>query len=207
MIGPFLQSPLSQTQSRLLALSLLCLLVGIIFLGAVLPVWRIYQSNQQAIEEVRGQITRFSRIAAARGALAKQVRQLEKGLNRSRYTLSQESTTLAAAALQERVKAIVEQSGGKLISTQDLPVVEEGPFQRVTVNVRMRVDTDALQTILYELESGLPLLLVDNMMILSRTRGRYTRAPRAGSQSYDLDVRFDISGLMGGDEGTGRSRL
>lgn len=184
---------LTPTQSRLLAVALLLFALGLIYLTVAYPMWRAYYSNYEKIADYRQNIAHFARIAAKQPALEQRVQQLRRQRKLVRYTLGAQSPTLAAAALQDRVKSIVEENGGRLTSTRILPVSDIGPFYQVTVNVQMRVSTKALQDVLYGLESGAPYLLVENLTILSRGRRNYRRAR---STLAELDVRFDLSGLM-----------
>ncbi|MGF1615001.1 MAG: type II secretion system protein GspM [Gammaproteobacteria bacterium] len=190
-------SNLTPSQSRLLALGLLVLVLGGLYFGVVHPLWRTYYANQEQIEDHRENIARFQRIAAEQHVLEQRVEGLSQQRKLVRYTLDAESPTLAAAALQDRVKSIVEQSGGRLTSTRILPVSNVGPFAQVAVNVQMRVSTKALQDVLYGLESGAPYLLIENLTILSRGHQVYRRGL---STAAELDVRFDLSGLMPSSE-------
>jgi general secretion pathway protein M len=184
---------LTPLQSRLLALSLLLLALGLAYLTLLHPLWRAYHTSEAKIADYRENISRFERIAAKQSTLEQQVEELRQQRKLVRYTLGAQSPTLAAASLQDRVKSIVEESGGRLTSTRILPVSEVGPFYQVTVNVQMRVSTKALQDVLYGLESGTPYLLVENLTILSRGSRVYRRAQPTPAE---LDVRFDLSGLM-----------
>lgn len=184
---------LTKGQSRLIAIALLVFVIGGLYRGVAVPAWRTYTQNNEEIELHRDRIQRFTRIAANQATLEKQVRDLEQRQDLKRYMLNQESTTLAAAALQERVKAIVEESGGKLASTRVLPAEEQGTFSKVAVSVRMTVSTEALQKVLYELESALPYLFIDDLAILAR---RSRRARRNEVVAQNLDVRFALAGFM-----------
>jgi general secretion pathway protein M len=186
-------SRLSPPQSRLLAITLLLLCVAVVVQVIALPAWRVYHKDQQAVELHRDQIERFKRIAKSAPEIQQHLRELEERRKRDQYVLTEESTILAAAVLQERVKAIIEQSGGRLTSTQVPPAVAEGAYNKVTVKVRMSVTTPALQSVLYELESGVPYLVVDNVAVLAR---RARRRRETQSQPQTLDVRFDLSGFM-----------
>jgi len=186
-------SRLSPPQSRLLAIALLLLCMGVVVQLIAWPAWRMYRNDRQAVEQQRDQIERFKRIAKRAPEIKQRLQELEERRKRDQYVLTEGSTILAAAALQERVKAIVEQSGGRLTSTQVPPAVAEGAYNKVTVKVRMSVTTPALQSILYELESGVPYLVVDNVAVLSR---RARRRKQTQPQPQTLDVRFDLSGYM-----------
>lgn len=190
---------LTPVQRRILALALALVVVLAFARLVVLPTWGAYLDNRDAIAQHREDIARYSRLATRMPELEAALRDLERSDALARYVLTHESAALAAAALQERVKTVVQRSGGDLTSTQVLPAEEEGQgFRRVTVNVRMAVSTPSLQEVFYELESTLPYLLVDEVVILSRA-SRRRRAVAPGTDM--LDVRFNLSGFMRGAAG------
>ncbi len=184
---------LAPVQRRVLALILLLAVIVVVARVLIVPMWNIYSDNRDAIVQMEDSIARYARISAQVGSLRQAVEDLAEADELTRYVLAQESESIAAAALQERVKSIVTTSGGALTSTQVLPAVAEQGFKRVIVNVRMAVSIDALQRVLYELENGLPYLLASDMIILSRNVRKRGRT----GQSVDLlDVRFNLSGYM-----------
>ncbi len=178
-------------QSRLLAIGLLLGVIAIVYRAAIVPMWGYYVENQESIESYREQTVRFRQIARELPQLERVLAALEQRRDLVGYALPRTSPTLAAASLQNQVKALTGRSGGTLTSTQVLPVVEEAGFQRVAVSVRMTVSVDGLQKILYSLEAARPALFIDNLAIIPRaTRGR------DGERTEHLDVRFDVSGFM-----------
>ncbi len=184
---------LTPVQRRVLALILLLAVIVVVARVLIVPMWNIYSDNRDAIVQMEDSIARYARISAQVGSLRQAMEDLAEADELTRYVLAQESESIAAAALQERVKSIVTTSGGALTSTQVLPAVAEKGFKRVIVNVRMAVSIDALQRVLYELENGLPYLLASDMIILSRNVRKRGRT----GQSVDLlDVRFNLSGYM-----------
>ncbi len=186
---------LPQIQRRILAVLLLLLALAVVARVLVSPIWTTYLGNRDAIAQSQDNIARYSPLSTQVDALRSVVAELEQADNLDRYVLVQESEPLAAAALQERMKSVVTSSGGKLTSTQVLPTETDQGFKRVIVNVRMAVSMDTLQQVLYELESDLPYLLADDIVILSRGARKRRRTKR--TQSVDLlDVRFNLSGYM-----------
>ena len=93
------------------------------------------------------------------------------------------------------------ENGGKLTSVRVLPTKGDGDFKRVSVSVRATLENEALQRVLYALESDTPFLFVDNLAISSRQRGRPSRRTRRRNNvtapaKTDLDVTFDLAGLL-----------
>ena len=87
-------------------------------------------------------------------------------------------------------------AGGSLTSTQILEPEEISSFERVSVNVRMTGTTPAVQKSLHALESGRPVLAIDELLVVTRrTTLRLGNRRKAESQDW-LDVRFKVSGYF-----------
>jgi Tfp pilus assembly protein PilO len=184
---------LPKTQRRVLAVLLLLLAVALVIRAVAVPVVATYVENRDAIAQMEDSIARYSRLSTRVDALESTVDVLEESDRLDAFLLAQESEPLAAAALQERVKSVVTASGGTLTSTQVLPTRTEQGFKRIIVNVRMAGSMDALQRVLHGLESDLPYLLADDVIILARGARKRRRA--AGAEDF-LDVRFNLYGYM-----------
>lgn len=81
--------------------------------------------------------------------------------------LDGKTVTIAGAALQQRVEQAVAKAGGGLMSSQ---VELDGPDAKngfVGLTASMEVSQPAVQTILYDLEGGMPYLFVDKLSIQS----------------------------------------
>lgn len=171
------------------ALALTILLAPAVLTGVLVgtPLWQYYRTTRAAAEEHEARIVRLLGITAEAERVSGQAgaRDTDDGLHR--YLIGEANATLSAAALQKRVKAVVERSGGRLASTQVLDSRAAEGFVHVTVAARLTLDTPALQRVLYELESRLPLLVVDEFVAVSRG---------GGESGADLDVQLQISGWM-----------
>ncbi len=184
---------LSPVHSRFLAFVLLAVAVGMAVMG-IAPLWERYMDNTGSIEQLRENIFRFERLAASSEASRQHLRRWKIDDQVTRYALQAGSPDLAAARLQERVKTVIKQAGGKLLSTQNLAPTDDGLFQRITVNVKMRGTIEALSETLYSLESGIPLLFVDNVVVSSRSVR--TRKRRRITVDQGMEVRFNLSGYL-----------
>jgi general secretion pathway protein M len=75
--------------------------------------------------------------------------------------------TIAGAALEQRIGAAVTKAGGALVSSQ---VELDGPEANkgfVNLTAAMEMDQPALQSILYDIEAGMPYLFIDKLAIQS----------------------------------------
>jgi general secretion pathway protein M len=113
------------------------------------------------------------------------------------YYLTGRTDALAAAALQDRVHALISNQGGALESVQPIPGVEEQGLIRVTLRVQMSGTTDTLFDILYALEAGTPVLFIDNVDIQSRAQaGQQGEAQSEAAPPASLSIAFDLSGYL-----------
>jgi general secretion pathway protein M len=88
------------------------------------------------------------------------------GVNGSPF-LDGQTITIAGAALQQRVQEAVAKADGALMSSQ---VELDGPDAKngfVGLTASMEVSQAAVQTILYDIEAGMPYLFVDKLSIQS----------------------------------------
>jgi general secretion pathway protein M len=114
-----------------------------------------------------------------------------KALESARHFLKSASPALAAAELQEQVKLILDENGGKLSSIQILAHKDDGPYRQIAVSLQFTAPLGAVKAMLYALESAHPYLFIDNLQI---------RAPnplglsKEALSDPELFVQFDLMG-------------
>lgn len=75
------------------------------------------------------------------------------------------TATVAGATLQQRVDALIAEAGGSVASSE-LELQDQGADSgRIGLVVACDIDQDGLQRVLYELESGMPVLFVRRLAI------------------------------------------
>jgi general secretion pathway protein M len=173
---------LSPLVSRALALALLFALVCLVFGDIVLPLLGAYRTAVASAQQLQSSIdharTSGDNVAALRAEVAKR-----KGLEQSAPGFLRSSKeALAAAELQERLKTVTATVHADLRSTQSLPPRDEANARRITVRGEIVADIAALQTLFYVLESGSPMLFLDNVDI--------------GGMTPKITVRFDLYGYV-----------
>jgi Type II secretion system (T2SS), protein M subtype b len=120
-----------------------------------------------------------TRLAALR-----EVRQAENS-----KLIEGQTPTVAAATLQNKVKAFITGKGGTILSERVEKPEDQGPFKVISVSIDATLpDARALGDILYAIETQVPYLSVREM----DTRVRNPRDPR------ELSVRLKVSALTGG---------
>jgi general secretion pathway protein M len=166
------------------------------FIQPVIAKHAFYQEN---IASMQRRLQKYKQIIASRPVLEAELNRLQREQAVNAYYLEQQSAPLAATELRKWVKTVVESSGGTLMSTQSLPLLENEPFPRIGISVRMSGDTEILQKVLYDLESRRPLLFVDNLQVRSRQiRRRSSRDRRTIIEETRLTISFELYGYMRG---------
>ena len=182
-------------KERVAAIALLLLVVGLVAVLLVRPIWSRYASNRDLIADLEQRVARFESIATRQAALEQQLASVRQSINLEELTLQADSATLAAADLQERVKAAVQAAGGSLTSTQILEPEKVATFDRVSVNVRMTGTTPTVQKSLYALEAARPILMIEDLLVVTRRTTVRLGNRRTPEQQDWLDVRFKVSGF------------
>ena len=182
--------------SRSLALALLLAALLGAYQLVLLPVLAAWRQTESEIEQAQTLLARYRALAEQRAQLAERVRAQEEAAETVAGYLTGPSDALAAAALQDRVKSVIERAEGELRSTQILPAqaVETGvSARRTAVRIQFGVSVEGLQEVLYELETGEPYLFVDDLSIRERRVRRRRNAPETEAV---LDVSVEISGYV-----------
>ena len=171
---------------RLGAVLLLAATIGATGVGLAWPLTLYLMTNEARIEERERQVDRLSQQAATIGPTEAQLARAISRRDVHTGLMRETSLALAAAALQDRLKAAVEAVDGELESTQVLPTGERGPFRSLTLNARWSVDTAGLRDLLYTLETSSPRLQIEKLTVTGA--GRATRDR--------LDVRARLTALL-----------
>lgn len=178
--------------SRAVALLLLVSVVAALYLWAVEPLVAAYSRTDEAIAEARGMLERFDRLGAARTKLTQQAATLDTQTTTTLYYLAAGTDAMAAAALQGHVKSLIESSGGRVSSMQTLPTQQEQKLQRVALRLQMTATMPSLFHVLHALETGMPLLFLDNLDIQDRLR----QSADGQDQEPELTVGFEVYGYL-----------
>ena len=108
-----------------------------------------------------------------------------------RLFLRSGAPALSAAEAQEAVRSLIEQSGGRLITMQAPVSKDEGRYRLITANVQMQASIFALRKILAAIDSHVPVIFVDNLMVRSQVPATFKPQPGAEPEMF---VQFDVTG-------------
>lgn len=122
-------------------------------------------------------------------ALASGGRSADAGMPSGSAFLEGATVTVAGAALLQRVAGAVTKLGGNVLSSQ-LDV--QGTQSRagfVSMVASCELDQPALQTLIYDIEAGMPFLFIDQLVV---------QAPTASSGEGKLRILLAVSGQWQG---------
>ena len=182
---------LSAEKHGLLALLILLALLLAFHLVLIQPAITQKRANAARIETLALQFSQFSRAGAGITRLKGEIDGLRTTESGGDF-LAAQAPAIAAASLQRDLKAMIEASGGELISSQALPGRAEEAQPRVTIQAELRVDMAALRAALYQLMIHRPLLFTDKIMIQRRNLSP-GRRDRAGGL---LEIQLEVSAYL-----------
>ena len=182
--------PLAPRQSRILAIALL---VAAAALGSCLllaPFLLLHRHYDLAIETTQDRLERFRRVAAQMPEL-KRALDTVRAKDGRRFFLRNTAPNLAAAELQDIVRAAIENNGGRITTIQGAQPRDDGRFRQIGINVQLFATTPNLQKVLFGLETQTPYVLIDSLTVrpLNAFRGF---KPAAGNEP-ELSVLLEVS--------------
>lgn len=187
-------------QSRPLAIGLLAVaLILVYFVGFHWFVMR-HVSLTGEINDLKRQIARFKGTVAMAEPMRARLNELRASQMDSALFLEGDDVNIATAELIRMLRDWVERSAAdaelcSITNTSPHRYTDPERFRSVRVNVRMQCPLDDFMRVLHEMESGVPLVFVDNMMINQRLTP--DQRGRRGSSPYgQLDIRFEMYGYI-----------
>ncbi len=186
---------LSNKQQRWLAISLLLFIIISIGLLIFIP-W--YSSLTTTLDDIDEQIfrdKRYQRVIASRDEVLIEIEKGRKEINELGYFNDQATPALAAAELQKRIKAMVQDADGEISSTQVLPNKDQSGLLRITVKVKLTGDMEMLKILLFEIDIEKPLMMIENLTIIPGRKKR-NRKTRKQEQTDKVIVTLEVSNYM-----------
>jgi len=181
-----------QPHRRLLAVGLLIIALGFVWLAVVEPVLDAFSGHAERAEAARALTAQYRAVAAERPLLEQQSRMYSDTASAPRFYLTAATDGAAGATVQQMVKAAVEKAGGKIQSTELQPVSQEEGFRRIGVRMQFIATVEQLRLALHALETGEPFLFVDTLDVRVRQN---PRGNDAAASDRALDVRIALYGF------------
>lgn len=187
---------MSQGFQRTLALALLVLIFALVWRGGLSPAWRQWSLGAQQVEQQRDRIARLRSMAESREQFSRALTAARAASGVDAALMNFASVTLAAAQLQQDVKSMVESAGGSVVSSQPVDAPSQGPFSRAQLSVRLLLNSEALQQVMHTLETQRPVVLIEDIQILTRNSRRARSRAASPASNEMLDVRLSVVGFL-----------
>lgn len=184
---------------QLLAVLILLVLVSLLLWLVLGPLLSRFQTDEEAIESLQQRLAVYQRLVDELPAQEARLTELQRNDPMPRLVFAESRPALASATLQQQIGQLVEQIGAQMVSTQILsPADAETVLPSVEIKVHMRGENEHLVRLLYELAYHEPLLLVENLVVLSNPRVDMQRIRQATDIKAvpSLDVTFDLKGFI-----------
>ena len=171
--------------SRIAALCLLIALIAAFGVALGVPLVHEYRLAIAEVEQHRLALDGYRRVAGREANLRQGIETLKGDRSLKDVVLPAGSESGATATMQDRVQSIIGGAGAWLTSVQPLPATAEDGHRRMGLRLAFATDIKALRQILYKLEYGRPVMILDSVYIHARTA-------RAVGVGNPLEVRLDI---------------
>lgn len=182
---------LSRTASTYLAVALLiAALMALAGIGAA-PYLKISALDRE-IAEKRTLLPELRAKVAHENDLKKEHSDLASLGQEKSLLLEGDKTGVAGANLQSLLNSIVTANGGSSSSIQILPPKEDGDLVQISVSVSLSVGIDGLRDIVHSLETGTPLIFIDDLTVKTI---RQDFKPVDPHFLGPLDVTLQVSGF------------
>jgi general secretion pathway protein M len=171
---------LSAIKRRYLAVELLLLFILLLSWFVVVPLWSASSESLRQVDDLRFQLAKYEQAVDQKALLEKHRDALTKTQLEANLFHADAAAGVVAAKIQNTIRQAVEIANGELISTQVLPEHKDQYFTRLTINVRLSGNDQVLKTLLFELETARPLLLLDKLVVTSvrrRQGARFSATP------------------------------
>lgn len=187
-----------ESKHKLYAAVLLFIALLILLFIVVLPMFALYSSTKKEVASLQHRLLQYKTISRKTSGLSNKLDKLQTFNEDQEYYFAEAKAALVSAELQGILKDVLNRQGAKILSTQPVTSGNQGERQ-IKVSVHCRADIISLRNTVYELESHIPVLIIDKINI-----GRGYRTTFRDQQSKDsseaLDVRFDVSGFLAAQE-------
>lgn len=184
--------PADARSRRILALGLVALIVSLVAAAVVVPAVLLHRHYDSNVLRLSRQLESQTAFNASRPRMQRALDVLRARDNKKLY-LKGTTAALAAAEMQDQVKAVIESNGGRMQGVDGIAHKDDAPYRTVGATFRVSVNNPNLRRLLHALETQEPYILVDNLTVRSHTPPGFRPPP--GTPEPDLYAQFDASAV------------
>ena len=181
-------------RGRFLALLLLLVALGAVYLVVAAPLIELYAGRAALVEDKRMLVPRLQAAADELPELRERVTELRATAGARKVTLEGSSDAIASANLQSSIAELAASVGVTVASTESLPVETRGGYRRIGLRFTLSGVYEALLKLIAKLEGTSLPLVVENLHIHG-----VLRRPGTPAASSALDAGLDVFGFRNND--------
>ena len=178
----------------MLALAILCLALGGVYLLLVSPVLELYSQREATLADRRMLAPRLTAAAAELPGLRARLVELQATATTRKIALDGASDAIAAANLQSCIEELAASAGVTIGSTEGLPAENRGGYRRIGLRLAISGDYDAMIKLLSAIETAAPPLVLSNLQFHGVMR-QMGQPPMGQPQTSRLDAGFEVYGF------------
>ena len=180
---------MAERRGKLLALALAAASAGLALFATALPVSRALQLRT----EIQAGSERLAAIRSAeRGERGGEDATIAKLL------IDGGSSSRATAEMLNRLSAVSGRHGIAIRSSNVIRTKQNGELSEISIQINYQAGISAVRGLLHEIETGTPMLIIDELNMRTLTSASQTAAP---DEPVRLDVTMTVSGLTASREG------
>jgi len=177
-------------QRKALALLILFALIVVAWFLLIGPLFALTFGESEGVQHSLEVLARYEGLIQAEPVVSAQVQSLEQQNAASSGLVEGNSDALAAATMLSAVKSMVEQNGGNVLSSQNLPAKLVENFQAIEIQYDVTLPPGNLRRLLYQLETHRPFLFLDDVNM---------RVPEAAARNADaplpaMEIQLTVRG-------------
>ncbi len=188
------------SSGRPLALMLLLLALVVVYLLGFH--WWVQRNSEvgERIDLLTQQIARYKGTVEMAGPIRDRLATIRASQQGSALFLGGSDANIAGADLIRMMRDLVASESNdpelcQIINQNPRRATDPERFQAVQVDVRMQCPLDDFLRLLHRLESGVPLIFIDNVVVSQRMTPDQ-RTARASGTYGQLDIRFNMIGYI-----------
>ena len=180
---------MTASRQRLLALGLLLVAFGFFWLLVVEPIADAFAAQQEDIAQSHQLLAAYERRIALLPVVKARLADLKSHESSATGLIGGASAELAAANIQNVVKALIESETGQVHSAQNLAPVTSDGFQRIEIQYDVSLPMTRLKAIAYRIETSTPYLFLDGIDMRAPENWQ---APGLQLDPPNLEVRWTV---------------
>ncbi len=182
-----------KSKHKLLAAAILVAALILLLFLLILPTYSLFNGTKEEVSSLQHRLAQYKTISGKTKGLSNKLARLQAFNEDQDYYFEYGKAALVSAELQGILKEVLNRHNAKIVSTQ--PVTSGNIDERqIKVSVHCRADMNSLRALIYELESHVPILIIDKINISRAYRTTFRN--QLSNTNEALDIRFDASGFL-----------